>query len=63
MTATLLWQYHIMTANGSSPCYSVGMGSAQLLNDNMVVMIMNVPTDEPTVSNDLGDSNESAYPL
>jgi hypothetical protein len=48
MTATLLWQYDIMTANGTSPSYSYVMGSAQLLNDDRVVMGMNFPSDDPT---------------
>jgi len=50
MTATILWQYHIMTANGTSPVYSWYTGSAQLLNDDRVVMGINVPTDDPTGS-------------
>jgi len=50
MTATILWRYNVMTADGSSPSFSVNMGSAQLLNDNRVVMGMNVPTDNPTGS-------------
>jgi hypothetical protein len=44
MTATLLWQDNL------SPVYSYFAGSAQLLNDNRVVMDINVPSDDPTGS-------------
>jgi hypothetical protein len=44
MTATLLWQDNL------SPVYSYFAGSAQLLNDNRVVMDINVPSDAPTDS-------------
>jgi hypothetical protein len=50
MTATILWQYNIMTADGTSPVYSWYTGSAQLLDDNRVVMGINVPTDDITGS-------------
>jgi hypothetical protein len=50
MTATILWQYDMMTANGTAPSYSWYLSSAQLLNDNRVVMGANVPTDDPTGS-------------
>jgi hypothetical protein len=50
MTATILWQYPIMTANGASTDYSWYTGSARLLDDNRVDMGINVPTDDPTGS-------------
>jgi hypothetical protein len=50
MTATILWQYPIMTANGASTNYSWYTGSARLLNDDRVDMGINVPTDDPTGS-------------
>jgi hypothetical protein len=43
-TATLLWQDNL------SPVYSYFAGSAQLLNDDRVVMGINVPSDAPTDS-------------
>ena len=42
MTATLLWQDNL------SPVYSYYGGSAQLLNDNNVVMGTCAPSDDPT---------------
>jgi hypothetical protein len=50
LTATILWQYEIMSADGTTPVYSWYTGSAQLLNDNRVVMGINVPSDDPTGS-------------
>jgi hypothetical protein len=41
MTATLLWQDNL------SPVYSYAIGSAQLLNDNNVVMDIGFPSDDP----------------
>jgi len=44
MTATLLWQDNL------SPVFSEGLGSAQPLNDNRVVMGIGIPSDDITGS-------------